>query len=92
MDRGCWWAVVHGEGHPTPLLPRTDSRGSLYALHPKHLSSVAFIGSLSSLFFLLIHVCVSRLGGRPSLVFTCTVPIPMAEHELSLGEAHGSQN
>ena len=82
MDRGRWWAAVHGG----------DSHGSLYALHPKHRSSVAFTGSLSSLFFLLIYVCVSRLGGRKSLVLTCPVPIPMAELELSLGEPHGSQN
>ena len=50
------------------------------------------LGSLSSLFFLLIHACISRLGGGQNLVFTCPVPIPMAELELSLREPHGSQN
>ena len=82
MDRGRWWAAAHGG----------DSHGSLYALHPKHCSSVALTGSLSSLFFLLIHACISRLGGGQSLVFTCSVPIPKAELELSLREPYGSQD
>ena len=35
--RGRWWAAAHGG----------NSQGSLYVLHPKHSSSVAFTGSFS---------------------------------------------
>ena len=83
-------------------IPWTEDAGGLqhmgatarvpYMLYTPNTVPLLHLLALSPLFFLLIHVCVARLGGGQSLVFTCPVPILMAELELSLGEPHGSQN